>query len=161
MKYSTHTYFNRDFPKVTFLEFTNRSPTVLKQSSWNYLGKVYRSKIFDKRPWRGQRGPRSIFTFLLYISDRGEWQLSGTFFEMEKYCSLPRYRIFKSQKYIQLHCACEVKPQKWKYRILKISNFSFLMIFLQGGHFQFFIFSLLRPKSKIGSHKMFVLVPKT
>ena len=34
-------------------------------------------------PLREQRGPRSIFTFF----DRGECQLSETFFGMKKYCS--------------------------------------------------------------------------
>ena len=53
---------------------------------------------------RGPGGPRSIFTFLLFlIVENGSYQ--ELFSEWKNIVPSQSYWIFKSRKYIQLHCA--------------------------------------------------------
>ena len=62
------------------------------------------------RVLRGQEGPRSIFTFLLFlIEENASYQ--ELFSELKNIVPSQSYRIFKSQKYIQLHCAHELQSQ--------------------------------------------------
>ena len=59
---------------------------------------------------RGQGGSEVDFHFFV-VSDRGECQLSGFFSELKNIVPSQSYRIFKSQKYIQLHCAHELQTR--------------------------------------------------
>ena len=110
------------------------------------------------------RGRFSLFV----VSYRRECQLPENFSEWKNVVSSQSYRIFKSRKYIQLHCALNFnrdfpkinlknifsynfrdkylklgryvlgtrtklsefwfRPQKWKYRILKIASAHFWKI---------------------------------
>ena len=58
---------------------------------------------------RGGGGPNSEVDFhFLIVSDRGACQLTGNFYGLKNIVPSQYYRIFKSRKYIRLHCAHEL-----------------------------------------------------
>ena len=67
---------------------------------------LYHEVRIQARLLRGQGGSEVDFHFFI-DSDSEEWQFPGTFFEMKNIVPCQSYRIFNSQKYIQLHCARE------------------------------------------------------
>ena len=56
---------------------------------------------------KGAGGSEVDFHFFV-VSYRGEWQLPRIFFRMKNIVPSQSYWVFKSQKYIQLHCAREL-----------------------------------------------------
>ena len=74
--------------------------------SWIRIG-IFWVKIYIKSILRGHGGFKVDFHFFV-VSDRGECQLSGTFFGMKNIVPCQSDRILKSQKYMQLHCTCEL-----------------------------------------------------
>ena len=73
------------------------------------LKKIYNGYyIFYKdQPLRGQGGSEVDFHFLI-VSDRGACSYQELFSEWKNLVPSQSYRIFKSQKYIQLHYAREL-----------------------------------------------------
>ena len=60
--------------------------------------------------FKGARGVLCRFS-LFVVSYGGEWQLPGIFSRVKPNVPSQRYWIFKPRKYIQLHCACELKSR--------------------------------------------------
>ena len=80
--------------------------------------------LFDlRRP----EGSEVDFHFFV-VSYRRECQLPETFFRMENVVPSQSYRIFKSQKYIQLHCAQELKSRFPENQLKKLSSPTFFEI---------------------------------
>ena len=68
---------------------------------------IYSRLVIVNKRLRGQGGSEVDFHFLI-VSDIGACQLPGTFFRMKNIVPSQSYRIFKSQKNIQLHYAREL-----------------------------------------------------
>ena len=119
------------------------------------------------------------FNFFI-VSDRGEWQLPGTFFGIEKYCSLsklPHFEISKIQTITFRAQTLIAIPRKstlnssssysfygkclnlgsYGLRTIK-HNFCSVAIFLG---LLARIYSLLKTKSKLRLHTNYVLAPRT
>ena len=84
----------------------NPGPNKLKVYFHNVQGLIPFSHLSDPNPkldstkifeLKGAGGSEVDFHFFV-VSDRGECQLSGTFFRMEKYCSLPKLSHFEISK---------------------------------------------------------------
>ena len=79
---------------------------------WNFPGVLKRipGVKFSKYTDSLRGGLRSIFTFLLFlIEENGSYR--EFFSEWKNIVPSQSYWIFKSQKYIQLHCARELKSR--------------------------------------------------
>ena len=80
--------------------------------------------IFYRQYYQGGRGGSKVDFHLFIDSDRGECQLPGTFFGMKSIVPNQSYHIFKSQKYIKLHCAITLcDSPKINFRIYLLLQF--------------------------------------
>ena len=87
--------------------FTPNGTRSFLQYTWDLVSALNKWIIHKVFGIRGQGGPRSIFTFWLFlIEEHASYQ--ELFSEWKNLVPSQSYRIFKCQKYIQLHYVREL-----------------------------------------------------
>ena len=73
-------------------------------------------------PYGGLERGSEVDFHLLVVSDRGEWQLLGTFSKLKTIALSQSYRILKSRTYIQLPWVRELESRLPEYQLLNLSS---------------------------------------